>query len=54
MAAFRGLEMEPFFSPSNLALGICLTAFFSCWFLVGAFEALRKLKGVGDWPALVD
>ena len=37
--------------PSNLALGVCLTAFFSCWFLVAAFELLRK--GVGDWPALV-
>ena len=39
--------------PSNVALGICLTACFSCWFLVGAFELLRKLKGMGDWPALV-
>jgi hypothetical protein len=38
--------------PSNLALAVCLTAFFSCWFLVAAFELLRKLKGVGDWPAL--
>jgi len=38
--------------PSNLVLGVSLTAFFSCWFLVAAFALLRKLKGVGDWPAL--
>ncbi len=39
--------------PSNLPFAIGLTAFFSCWFLVASFELLRKLKGVGDWPALV-
>lgn len=39
--------------PSNLALGVSVTALFSCWFLVVAFELLRKLKGVGDWPALI-
>jgi hypothetical protein len=39
--------------PSNLGPGVCLTAFFSCWFLVVAFQLLRKLHGVGDWPALV-
>lgn len=38
--------------PSNLALGVSLTAFFSCWFLVAAFALLRKLKGLSDWPAL--
>ena len=38
--------------PSNLVLGVSLTAFFSCWFLAAAFAILRKLKGVGDWPAL--
>lgn len=38
--------------PSNLALAVSLTAFFSCWFLLAAFALLRKLHGVGDWPAL--
>ena len=39
--------------PSNVQQGIFLTAFFSCWFLVAAFQLLRKLHGVGDWTALV-
>jgi hypothetical protein len=44
-------KLDPSF-PSNLALGVSLTAFFSCWFLVAAFVLLRKLEGVGEWPAL--
>ena len=37
--------------PSNVRQGVCLTAFFSCCFLAVAFQLLRKLRGVGDWPA---
>jgi len=39
--------------PSNLVLGVSLTAFFSCWFLVAAFALLRKLKAWATgrlWP----
>ena len=43
-------KWDPSF-PSNIGPGVCLTAFFSCWFLVVAFQLLRKLEGVGDWPA---
>jgi hypothetical protein len=39
--------------PANLSLGVALTAFFGCWFLVAVFELLRKLDGIGDWQALV-
>jgi hypothetical protein len=39
--------------PSNIAPAAWVTAFFGCWFLLAAFELLRRLKGVGDWPALV-
>jgi hypothetical protein len=38
--------------PENLGLAVWVTAMFSCWFLVAAFEFLRKLAGVGDWTAL--
>lgn len=38
--------------PSNVAVSIGLTALFACWFLVGMFELLREMKGVGHWAAL--
>lgn len=39
--------------PSNLDPAAWLTAFFGCWFLAAAFELLRRLTGVGNWPALI-
>jgi len=39
--------------PDNVPIAIGLTAFFSCWFLIAAFQLLRKLGGTGDWLALV-
>ncbi|MGO9268651.1 MAG: ArnT family glycosyltransferase [Terriglobia bacterium] len=39
--------------PANIVPAAWMTAFFGCWFLVAAFQLLRKLTGVGDWPALV-
>ena len=44
-------KWDPSF-PANLGPSVCLTALFSCGFLVVAFEMLRKFKGVGDWPAV--
>lgn len=38
--------------PANLGPSVCLTALFSCGFLVLTFQMLRKLNGVGEWPAL--
>jgi 4-amino-4-deoxy-L-arabinose transferase-like glycosyltransferase len=38
--------------PDNLGPSVCLTALFSCGFLVLTFQLLRKFKGVGDWPAV--
>src|SRR5208337_3140657 len=39
--------------PSNITPAASVTAFFGCWFLAAAFALLRRLKGVGDWPAIV-
>jgi hypothetical protein len=39
--------------PANIAPAAWVTALFGCWFLVASFQLLRKLTGVGDWPALV-
>lgn len=39
--------------PSNITAAAWVTAFFGCWFLVAAFALMRRLKGVGDWTALV-
>ncbi len=44
-------KWDPSF-PANLVPSVCLTVLFSCAFLVIAFQMLRKLKGVGDWPAV--
>jgi len=30
-----------------------MTALFGCWFLVASFQFLRRLRGLGDWPALL-
>jgi hypothetical protein len=38
--------------PENVAAGIGLTVFFGCWSLIAAFQLLRRLGGIGDWPAL--
>jgi hypothetical protein len=38
--------------PANLGTAIGLTALFGCWFLAATFLFLRKLPGLGDWPAL--
>jgi hypothetical protein len=38
--------------PANLGPSVCLSALFSCGFLIVAFQMLRKLQGVGDWPAV--
>ena len=38
--------------PANITPAAWLTAFFGCWFLVAAFELLRRL-GLGDWSALI-
>ena len=45
-------KWDPSF-PANLGPSVCLTALFSCGFLLVAFQMLRKLQGVGDWPAVV-
>jgi hypothetical protein len=37
--------------PANIVPAAWMTACFGCWFLVAAFQLLRKLAGVGDWPA---
>jgi hypothetical protein len=37
--------------PSNIVPAVWITAFFGCWFLAAAFQLLRKLDEVGDWPA---
>jgi hypothetical protein len=39
--------------PANLVPALRITALFGCWSLIAAFQLLRKLKAVGDWPALV-
>jgi 4-amino-4-deoxy-L-arabinose transferase-like glycosyltransferase len=39
--------------PANLVSALSMTALFGCWSLIAAFQLLRKLEGVGDWPALV-
>ncbi len=39
--------------PANLVPALWMTALFGCWALMAAFQLLRKLEGVGDWPALV-
>jgi hypothetical protein len=38
--------------PDNVVPAIRLTAFFGCWFLVAAFQFLRRIDGIGDWAAL--
>ena len=38
--------------PANLKPAVWLTALFACWFLIAAFEFLRKLGGFSDWKAL--
>jgi hypothetical protein len=38
--------------PQNLVAAVWLSRLFACWFLIVAFEVLRRLKGVGDWAAL--
>lgn len=38
--------------PENVMPAIWLTAFFGCWFLVAAFQFLRRTDGIGDWAAL--
>lgn len=37
--------------PHNIVPAVWLSRLFVCWFLVAAFELLRRLKGVGDWAA---
>jgi hypothetical protein len=44
-------KWDPSF-PANLGPSVCLSALFSCGFLIVAFQMLRKLQGVGDWPAV--
>ncbi len=39
--------------PANLVPAVWMTAVFGCGSLVAAFQLLRKLNGVGDWPALL-
>lgn len=39
--------------PANLVPAVWMTAVFGCWSLVAAFQLLRKLNGIGDWPALL-
>ena len=39
--------------PSNVSPAVWMTALFGCWFLIAAFQLLRKLAGLGDWPALL-
>lgn len=39
--------------PSNITPAAWMTGLFGCWFLVAAFELLRRLKGVGDWSAFI-
>jgi len=38
--------------PENLKQGVRLTEFFGCWSLLVSFLLLRKLPGIGQWPAL--
>lgn len=38
--------------PANLVPATWLTALFGCWSLIAAFQFLRRLLGLGDWPAL--
>jgi len=45
-------KWDPSF-PANLAPAVWMTAVFGCGSLVAAFQLLRKLDGVGDWPALL-
>jgi hypothetical protein len=44
-------KLNPSF-PNNLKQAVWLTEFFGCWALVVAFLLLRKLLGIGEWPAL--
>ncbi len=39
--------------PANLYPAWWMTALFGCWFLVASFQFLRRLGGLGDWPALL-
>jgi hypothetical protein len=45
-------KWDPSF-PANLAPAAWMTAAFGCWSLIAAFQLLRTLNGVGDWPALL-
>lgn len=38
--------------PANLRLAVWVTPVFACGFFIVAFEFVRRLKGLGDWPAL--
>jgi hypothetical protein len=38
--------------PENLKQAVRLTEFFGCWSLLVSFLLLRKLPGIGQWPAL--
>ncbi len=38
--------------PDNVMPAIWLTSFFGCWFLVAAFQFLRRISGIGNWAAL--
>jgi hypothetical protein len=44
-------KLNPSF-PQNLKQGVWLTQFFGCWALVVAFLLLRRLPGIGEWPAM--
>jgi len=44
-------KLNPSF-PHNLKQGVWLTEFFGCWTLAVTFLLLRKLPGIGEWPAL--
>jgi hypothetical protein len=39
--------------PANLVPAVWMTAVFGCWSLIVAFQLLRKLNGIGEWPALL-
>jgi hypothetical protein len=45
-------KWEPSF-PANLAPAVWMTAAFGCGSLIAAFWLLRRLNGIGDWPALL-
>jgi hypothetical protein len=45
-------KWDPSF-PRNLVPAVRMTAVFGCWSLIAAFQLLRKLNGIGDWPALL-